>query len=176
MKRLIPALLLLASCSASPSPTPSTGTPRTEPEVLAMSEVRHDFSQTPATTTTTAPPPTTVAPTTTAAVVPVTAAPPARSTMSGVPAIIAGAFERFGSGVVDQAIRVAECESNLNPRAYNPSGASGLFQVMPLWSDAYQRVTGQPYYDGRFDARANATFAAWLYGQSGTWRHWSCKP
>lgn len=54
------------------------------------------------------------------------------------------------------------CESGGDPRATNPSGASGLFQVMPEWSDEYPEVTGLPYYDGRFDPNANAMFAAWL--------------
>jgi resuscitation-promoting factor RpfC len=28
-------------------------------------------------------------------------------------------------------VAIATCESGLNPRAYNPSGATGLFQFMP---------------------------------------------
>jgi septal ring factor EnvC (AmiA/AmiB activator) len=46
-------------------------------------------------------------------------------------AIIRAAAARYGvSG--DKMVRVAQCESGLNPRAYDPaSGASGLFQFMP---------------------------------------------
>lgn len=65
------------------------------------------------------------------------------------------------------------CESGGNPSAHNPSGASGLFQVMPGWADEYQRVTGLPYYDGRFNGDANTRFAAWLQGSDG-WGHWVC--
>lgn len=75
---------------------------------------------------------------------------------------------------VATACRILACESGGNPRAYNPSGASGLFQIMPLWAEDFGRVTGQPYYDGRFDPYANATFARWLWGESG-WQPWSCR-
>lgn len=71
------------------------------------------------------------------------------------------------------ACRVMMCESGGDPYANNPSGASGLFQVMPGWADEYQSVTGLPYYDGRFDPEANTKFAAWLQG-SGGWGHWVC--
>jgi soluble lytic murein transglycosylase-like protein len=65
------------------------------------------------------------------------------------------------------------CESGGDPSASNPSGASGLFQVMPSWADEYAAVTGVPYYDGRFDPGANIRFAAWLQAEGG-WGHWVC--
>lgn len=71
------------------------------------------------------------------------------------------------------ACRVMLCESGGNPSAQNPSGASGLFQIMPGWADEYQSVTGVPYYDGRFDGPANIQFAAWL-ASTGGWQHWAC--
>ena len=171
------ALTLLAACATTPD-TAHTGVPRSTTTSYDVGGEVFDWTPTPPTTTTTAVVvPATVAepvPVTVAEVVPLASSEPVPHT--GIEQVIARAFERFGGGVVNEAIAVARCESNLNPRAYNPSGASGLFQVMPLWADDYGRVTGQPYYDGRYDAHANATFAAWLYGQSGTWRHWSCKP
>lgn len=46
-------------------------------------------------------------------------------------AIIRAAAARYGASG-DQMVRVAMCESGLNPRAYSASsGASGLFQFMP---------------------------------------------
>ena len=175
------ALALIASACATTPDTAHTGPPRSTTTSYDLPVVAHDWTPTPPTTTpisnrvtaaTVAPP----VPVTVAEVVPVQASEPVVAPSGSVEQVIARAFERFGGGVVNEAIAVARCESNLNPRAYNPSGASGLFQVMPLWAEDYARVTGQPYYDGRYDAHANATFAAWLYGQSGTWRHWSCKP
>jgi hypothetical protein len=114
--------LLLASCSASPSATPSTGTPRTEPEVLAMSEERLDFSQTPATTTTTAPPPTTTAPTTTtteAVVVPMTAAP-----------------------------AVTHSSGRLGDPYYEPTWHTLRECEAPDWAGGWQANTGNGYYGG----------------------------
>lgn len=85
--------------------------------------------------------------------------------------------EHFGTGRLgDQAVRVASCESNLEPDALNrSSGASGVFQVMPGWASRFEQVTGVPYYDGRFNPDANARFSRWLVNETGGWSHWSCR-
>jgi soluble lytic murein transglycosylase-like protein len=64
-------------------------------------------------------------------------------------------------------LRVARCESNLDPSAYNPrSGASGLFQFLPgTW-----RTT--PFAGNSiFDPWASANAAAWMWsvGRRGEW-------
>jgi len=88
-------------------------------------------------------------------------------------AIIRDVFGAEGN----RAVRVATCESELNPRAVNPSsGASGLFQVMPQWAHRYREVTGLAYYDGRFDPYANTRFALYLWRDTGSWSHWVCRP
>lgn len=77
---------------------------------------------------------------------------------------------------VNEALSVMECESEGNPTATNPiSGAAGLFQHMPgFWSDRSRRagVPGANIYD----PNANVRVAGWLFSQSNTWSHWSCKP
>jgi hypothetical protein len=78
--------------------------------------------------------------------------------------IIRAAASRFGADG-DQMVRVASCESGLNPRAYDPkSGASGLFQFMP----------GTFYgHGGRdiWDATDQSSVAAQMFshGQAGAW-------
>ncbi|MFN2463725.1 MAG: transglycosylase SLT domain-containing protein [Candidatus Dormibacteria bacterium] len=76
--------------------------------------------------------------------------------------IIRAAAARAGANG-DQMVRVAECESSLNPRAYDPrSGASGLFQFMPgtfyahgghdIWDAADQsRVAAGMFANGQAD-------------------------
>ena len=44
--------------------------------------------------------------------------------------LIRAAAARHGASA-DQLLRVAMCESGLNPNAHNPSGASGIFQFKP---------------------------------------------
>jgi hypothetical protein len=70
----------------------------------------------------------------------------------------------------DQLVRVAYCESRFNPGAYNPSGASGLFQFMPgTWAANSARAG----FAGAsvFDPVASANVAAWMFarGQAGQW-------
>lgn len=70
----------------------------------------------------------------------------------------------------EQAIAVAYCESN-DPGAYNPSGATGLFQiVLPLHAGLF------PLGADPFDPYINAQAAYNLWAVTGTWKHWSCKP
>ena len=82
-------------------------------------------------------------------------------------AIIRAAAARYGANG-DQMVRVARCESSLNPRAYDPgSGASGLFQFMP----------GTFYGHGGhdiWDAADQSNVAAKMFadGQAG---QWGCK-
>jgi peptidoglycan hydrolase CwlO-like protein len=81
-----------------------------------------------------------------------------------VMAIIREAAARWNQDA-DRLIRVARCESGLNPRAYNrSSGASGLFQFMP----------GTFYGNGGhdiWDAADQSNIAAKMFsqGRSGAW-------
>jgi hypothetical protein len=68
-------------------------------------------------------------------------------------------------GEVDTALRVMACESGGNPGAYNPSGASGLMQVMPMWFDIFG---GDP-----FDPANNLRVAALVRAEQG-WGAWVC--
>lgn len=71
-----------------------------------------------------------------------------------------------------EAINVAMCESGLNPGASNPSGAAGLFQIMPgIWAGTSE--AGQSPYN----ASANIAAADQIFVRDGySWREWTCKP
>ncbi|MFT4038765.1 MAG: SH3 domain-containing protein [Thermomicrobiales bacterium] len=66
-------------------------------------------------------------------------------------------------------LRVATCESNLDPYAVNPSGSYGLFQfIRSTWKST-------PYGDQDiFDPQANANAAAWMWKQ-GRKSEWVCQ-
>lgn len=85
-----------------------------------------------------------------------------------IPAMIDQIFGANGPA----AINVARCESGLNPNAYNPSGASGLFQIMP-GTFAGTSEAGQSI----FNAQANALAAHEIFVRDGySWREWTCQP
>jgi soluble lytic murein transglycosylase-like protein len=66
-------------------------------------------------------------------------------------------------------VRVARCESNLDPCAVNPAGPyRGLFQFL----DSTWRST--PYrHDNVYDPKANALAAAWMW-REGRRDEWTC--
>jgi len=82
--------------------------------------------------------------------------------------VIYAAADRYGQPRADM-LRVAECESNLDPYAVNPSGSYGLFQFIDsTWEST-------PYANRNvFDPRANANAAAWMWSQ-GRRSEWVCK-
>ncbi len=81
-------------------------------------------------------------------------------------AIIYAAADAYGQSREDM-LRVAACESNLDPGAVNEAGGSyGLFQFLPsTWAST-------PFADQDiFDAVASANAAAWMWsvGRRGEW-------
>jgi uncharacterized protein YraI len=94
---------------------------------------------------------------------------PAPTTQDEIIAIIYEAADYYGQPRADM-LRVARCESVLDPNAVNASsGASGLFQFMPsTWATT-------PYANENiFDARANAFAAGWMWSV-GRRNEWTCQ-
>jgi uncharacterized protein YraI len=88
---------------------------------------------------------------------------------SDVISIIYAAADAYGQPRADM-LRVARCESVLDPAAVNPySGASGLFQFMPgTWRST-------PFAnEDIFDPVANANAAAWMWSV-GRRNEWTCQ-
>ena len=74
------------------------------------------------------------------------------------------------------AVRVARCESGLNPSAKNSSSsASGIFQQLATYWPGRAARWGMA---GRsvFDPYANAVVSAGMVAGDGGWRQWSCRP
>ena len=84
-------------------------------------------------------------------------------------AIIYAAADRYDQPRADM-LRVAQCESHLDPSVVNPrSGTSGLFQFRPgTW--ATTPYAGQDI----FDPVANANAAAWMW-DNGRRNEWACQ-
>jgi uncharacterized protein YraI len=82
--------------------------------------------------------------------------------------VIYDAADKYGQSR-DDMLRVAQCESNLDPYAVNPSGSYGLFQfIRSTWRST-------PYGDQDvFDPKANANAAAWMWSQ-GRKSEWVCQ-
>lgn len=79
--------------------------------------------------------------------------------------------EFFPPDLVALALKVMDCESGGDPAAFNPSGASGLFQHMPRYWSARSSAAGWGGAD-IFDPRANVAVAAHLATTDGWW-HWN---
>lgn len=63
-----------------------------------------------------------------------------------------------------QMAQIAECESGGNPQAYNPSGASGLWQIL-----------GNPFPGNPMDPATNAAMAVAKYNAAGGTSPWVCQ-
>lgn len=86
-------------------------------------------------------------------------------------AIIYAAADRWGQPRADM-LRVARCESNLDPSAVNSSsGASGLFQFMP---STFAFTPNGKRGESIFDAYSSADAAGWMWA-NGMRNHWECQ-
>jgi hypothetical protein len=95
-------------------------------------------------------------------------------------------YGTFPPSTRDAALRVVGCETGYRyePWAYNPSGASGLFQVLTgnAGRTLYyrgQRLTIHAWYNGvnlLFNPWYNARVALFLSHGGTDWGEWSCRP
>lgn len=74
----------------------------------------------------------------------------------------------FPADQVDRALRVMACESGGDPNAYNPSGATGLMQILASWADNFGYQPADLY-----DPDINLHIASLLWADGG-WSHWVC--
>ena len=67
----------------------------------------------------------------------------------------------------DRALKIAKCESHLNPKAIGDSGKSiGLFQINQRWHKIEPRFL--------FNPKINIQVAYQLFKESGNFHLWSC--
>ncbi len=82
-----------------------------------------------------------------------------------------GAIRQYFPEQYNTAVRIATCESNLNPRAVSPTNDHGLFQINYIHRS---RVNSMGYsWSQIYDPYVNARVARSLYNESG-WRPWTC--
>lgn len=72
------------------------------------------------------------------------------------------------------AVKIATCESGLNPGAVSPGGGNhGLFQINSVHRANFERRTGQAW-SRIYDSYWNTMYARMLFDDQG-WGPWSCK-
>ena len=71
-----------------------------------------------------------------------------------------------------KAISVADCESHLNPRAYNGGGYAGLFQQSTRYWASRARQWGQPDRSV-FNGRANIIVSIRMAHAARSWGDWA---
>lgn len=98
-------------------------------------------------------------------------APTTAAERGAVTAIIEAAALEFGQDAAFM-VKVATCESRLNPRAVGKAGEIGVFQFMPrTWAKNGARLGYAP--SDIWDVRAQARVAAEMFSRSQQWQ-WTC--
>jgi hypothetical protein len=79
----------------------------------------------------------------------------------------------FGPELMPEAIEIAICESDLNPKAVSKTNDHGLFQINIINRAQWTEVTGQPW-DAVYDPVWNTRFTKAMWDIHG-WQPWVCK-
>nr|MBA3275148.1 transglycosylase SLT domain-containing protein [Chloroflexia bacterium] len=96
---------------------------------------------------------------------------PANARQAEMISIVYQSADKWGQSRVDM-LRVARCESGLDPRAVNSNGgASGLFQFMP---STFAFTPNGKRGEDIFDPWSNADAAGWMWA-NGMRHHWACQ-
>jgi hypothetical protein len=158
------AVLLLLSCTSS-APPRTGGTART----FDLAAANEAIDPTTTTTSTTTMPETTT--TTTLRPAPTTR--PRPVTPAAAPGPVADVIRSVFGNEGEPAIRVADCESSLDPTAVSKGGGNwGLFQINTVHRADFETVTGQPW-SSVLDAYWNSVYAKKLHDEQG-WDPWAC--
>ena len=165
MTRLLLATsLVLAACASDAPQEVVSGEMPERPQVLGMSEVRHDFTPAPTTTTTHYHPPTTTTAVPVMSNISPTTVPQTNSTNCGGWEGLVAAY--FPAEQVATGCRILMCESNGNPNAVSPTNDHGLWQINAVHRNSFD-------WSRRYDPNVNTAFARQLWGEQG-WSPWSC--
>jgi hypothetical protein len=81
--------------------------------------------------------------------------------------------EVFGPELAPEAIEVAICESDLNPKAVSPTDDHGLFQISIINKEQFTKVTGQPW-SAVYNTYWNTRYTKTMWNRQG-WQPWVCK-
>jgi len=96
---------------------------------------------------------------------------PANARQAEMISIVYQSADKWGQSRVDM-LRVARCESGLDPRAVNSNGgASGLFQFMP---STFAFTPNGKRGEDIFGPWSNADAAGWMWA-NGMRHHWACQ-
>lgn len=88
-------------------------------------------------------------------------------------AVVFGGPELQDTVLIDQASRIADCESEFDPGAVSSTNDHGLFQINAVHRQQFEQVTGQPW-SAVYNPYWNSVYAKWLYEQEG-WDPWTCR-
>ncbi len=81
-------------------------------------------------------------------------------------------IQRHFGEASSSAIRIAQCESGMNPNAVSPTNDHGLFQINIVHRSQFEAVTGASW-SSVYDPELNTIYARHLYAQQG-WGPWTC--
>ena len=81
----------------------------------------------------------------------------------------------FPGDLQAKAVRVADCESDLNPKAVSPGGANhGLFQINTVHKATVERMGYS--WNQIYDPYVNSKVARKIFDSAGgSWRPWGCR-